>query len=62
MNVDLTTFVIDFTNVNARRITVINAPLSLVGNDTKETLAQTISPILKISGLVLTILQVTVSI
>ena len=55
MNIELT--IIDFTSVNARRIIVINALLPLVGKDTKETLAQTISPILKIPGSAFTILQ-----
>ena len=62
MNVELTTSAIDFTNDNARRIMAIDALLPLAGKQTKETLAQTISPILKISGLALTVLQATVSI
>lgn len=61
MSVELITFVIDFTNVNARKITVIDAPLFLVGKQTKETLAHTISPILKVSGLILTVLLAMVS-
>lgn len=54
--------VIDLTSVKARRLIFIDPPLFLVGKATKETLAQTISPILKILGSVLTILQEVVSI
>jgi hypothetical protein len=62
MGVKLTVVVIDLTSVNAWRMIFIEPPLSLVRKATKERLAQTISPILKILGLVLTILQELVSI
>jgi hypothetical protein len=58
---ELTIIGTDFTSVNACRIIVNIALLPLVGKDTNEKLARTISPILKIEGSVFMILQVTVS-
>lgn len=62
MSVELTVVVIDLISVNARRMIFIEPLLFLVGKATKETLAQTISPILKTLGSVLTILREMVSI